>query len=382
MACFMQRLKFILRDIPTTLLIITGFMLSYFVTINGINMMNNITNEMKKSNQRLYENESRFLVDFMIPTEYMVADEPKFIARIDTFIDGFQPKNGNLIINNYSVIVGDNMECMFSDVVCVENEDLGLKLVSGRMPIQEDIDEKNNVVLLSTEYEKHTVQRDGKTQIRLNDIYYNVIGYYKTKVLTSERRDIILFKKTFSEKTMSNFLSDLFEIGYMNVIYGGNNIDINKEYSTLTGIVKRYNYIVGEDIFKEGDTSFEKRTKFNKMFLGVLFGFTLINCIVISSLWIQKRYKELVIRKTFGYDIKQIICLLVKDLFKYSLISYVLAIIIQLFYSGIWNNNFIKIEYFIQNSIYVIGSIVLVITVTMIIPLIKIRNEIPAKKLQ
>ena len=377
-----HRIKLFFRDMPTTLLIIIGFTLSYFIAINGIALINTISSEQGKKKQTTYENEQVFSVDFCVPETYFIKNEAMYIKRIHDFLDKFDTEIGNLAINDYVGFVGDSMIPTRTNVILAENEDLGIKIVSGRLPSEEEIRDKTNVALISKEYKKNTVEKNGATFIRINEFYFSVIGYFETDIVTEDRRDIILFRNTFSDELMNQFVINLFEFYNTNIIYGSNVQDISTAYQDLSKIVNQSGYRIGEDLFKGSDPYINKKEKFNKMFLGVLLIFCLINCAVISNVWIRRRFQELVIRKTMGYSMRQIIWMLAVDLFGYGIISCILAIISQLIYSKFLNENVLQMKYFVQNSIYILGVMLVVILITLVIPMIQIRNVIPKRKIR
>lgn len=374
-----ETIRVFFRDIPTTLLILVGLVLSYFVAINGISFMNTISYEQEKKNSSGYDNRMSFMVDFCIPPSYKAEDEGSYREKIATFVSEFETDTGNLIVNSYNVIMGDSMDGEYTKLFLSKNEKIKEKIISGRMPTEEEIESKSNVVLLSKEYKKYTVQKDGETQIRFGDTYFKVTGFFETNDTTQDRRNIILFKEAFSDKVINNFIMRIFEQGYMNIEYVVNNEEIlAQSYSKLLNIVKKNGFIVTEDLFADGDAVYNKKAKFNRMFLYILFLSSMINCMVISGVWIQKRFKELVVRKTMGYSMGQIIWLLAVDLFKYSILSLILAFTIQMIYSGILTGDKLRIRYFMQNSVYILGSMAIVIIGTLIIPLIKLKRVVPA----
>ena len=120
----------------------------------------------------------------------------------------------------------------------------------------------------------------------------------------------------------------------------------------------------------------------NKFFLYITFGFSLLNCVVISDIWFKRRYKVFVIKRTFGFDMWDIIVNLLKDLLLYCSMSTMIAFVAQILYSYVTGKNSIRIEYMVDNMISIAGSMVIIILITVAIPIIRIRRITPATQIR
>lgn len=372
-----QKCKLFFRDVPTTLLLIMGLTLTYIIVVNGVALMNTISIEQEKQLQDTYDNEKKFILNLNTPAK---NDNNKIYAdKLHNFMNEFSVDTGNLMFINYAVFMGDSMAGVYADVICSLNQDLQERLVSGRLPTEEEFASKENVVLLSKESKKYTVQKDGITQVRLGDTYYKVTGFFETNDISRDRADVILFKNAFSEEKMKEFEKDVLEWGYIGVCYGGENIGNSQK--VIENKIREYGYGIDEDAMKNGNKEYNKRAKLNKLFLVVLLVFCLINCMVISNVWIQRRFRELLIRHTMGYSMTQIAGVLMVDLAKYSLLSCIFAIILQSVFSLMSSGDMIMWKYLLRNTVYIIVSMAFVILATLAIPLIRIKKTVPSRKI-
>lgn len=374
-----QKCKLFFRDVPTTLLLILGFTLAFVIVVNGVALMNTISREQEKSLQDTYENEKKLFLYLNTPAKFENDNKKIYADKLHKFINEFNIETGNLMFINYTVFMGDSMAGVYAEVICSQNEDLRERLVSGRLPTEEEFASKENVVLLSRESEKHTIQKDGVTQVRLGDTYYKVTGFFETNDITSERADVIFFKNAFSEEKMKEFVNDVLEWGYIGVCYGGENIENSQKL--IESKIREYGYGIDEDAMKNGNKEYNKKAKLNQIFLAVLLVFCLINCMVISNVWIQRRFRELLIRHTMGYSMTQIAGMLMFDLGKYCALSCIFAVILQSMFSMMFSGNMILREYLLKNTVFILISMAFVVMVTLAIPLVRIKKTVPSRKI-
>jgi hypothetical protein len=66
---------------------------------------------------------------------------------------------------------------------------------------------------------------------------------------------------------------------------------------------------------------------YNDIFVGVSLFFSLINCCVVSLMWIRRRNRELKIRMVYGYSRMDNLLLLTKDMIKNAAIALVIAVV-------------------------------------------------------
>ena len=119
-----------------------------------------------------------------------------------------------------------------------------------------------------------------------------------------------------------------------------------------------------------------KRTK--KQVLMYLF--SLVNCVIVSGYWINRRKYEIAIRKIFGYTNKEITMLLAKELFAIVLFSFLVSIVVQLLLGSIYNSITDSLFTFNYINLFV-GLIFVVITtiITVVVPARMVVKMQPAE---
>lgn len=375
----MSKCKLFFRNIYIVILLIAGLALSYFIVINGVALINTISDEQSKSSKEHSDNEKQIICYTGYNGVMSQEESVKYENRVIDFYKSLHVDSGKLFIEGYGISIAKAQILKNAQIVWTENTDFDKKLVSGRIPNDDEIYNKSNVVLISKEMQKYTVKREQSTQILLNNTYYTVIGVYETNDISELRSDVCFFKSTFSSKQLQEVANYLLKSGRCALRYCEDNTD--NGYNGLINDIRKNGFDVDEDGINEVSSIYNKKAKLNKAFMMVLFVFCLINCMVISNVWVQSRMRELVIRKTMGYSMFQIEKLLVFDLIKYSIVAFISAFIMQITFTFITSGNTLKLQYFGKNTIYILLSMALVIVISLIIPLIKIKNTIPARKI-
>lgn len=375
----MSKCKLFFRNIYIVILLIAGLALSYFIVINGVALINTISDEQDKSAKEHSDNEKQIICYTGYNGVMSQEESVKYENRVIDFYTSLHVDSGKLFIEGYGISIGKSQILKNAEIVWTENTDFDKNLVSGRIPNDDEIYNKSNVVLISKEMKKYTVKREQSTQILLNNTYYTVIGVYETNDISELRADVCFFKSTFSSEQLKEVANYLLKSGRCAIRYCEYNTD--NGYNGLIGNIRKNGFEVDENGISEVSSTYNKKAKLNKTFMIVLFVFCLINCMVISNVWVQSRIRELVIRKTMGYSMFQIEKLLVFDLIKYSIVAFISAFIMQITFTFITSGNTLKLQHFGKNTIYILLSMALVIVISLIIPLIKIKNTIPARKI-
>jgi len=82
---------------------------------------------------------------------------------------------------------------------------------------------------------------------------------------------------------------------------------------------------------------------------------------LISDLWIERRKKEIAIRKAFGYKTSNLFTLLFKDFAVISIPAVVLAFIFQITYQIVFKEKFLLDVYFLYKTAAISGGILFIV---------------------
>lgn len=374
------RCKLFFRNKSMTTLLIVGLVVSYFIVINGVAMLAEIAEEQRKSNREEYEHERKFILEKYTPMNSdSFTDESEYMENckknFENIIRTLETEKGNLMLKGHAVFVGDSLKGVYADVIYSLEDTLNKKIVHGRMPTEEERTDGENVVLVSTDMEKYITKKDGMEQISIGHKVCKVTGIFETNDISSTRADVVMFMDTYTEEEISELAEENWNIV---VSYSG---DITEnDYQDLLQKIENQGGFIDENIENE-DKENTVRVTFHKIFMIILFLFSIINCMAISNVWINSRFRELIIRKTIGYSMGQVVELLVCDLLRYSVISMILATILQKLTNSMLIQSRWTIEYSMKNTVLLVTALLAVIAISLILPLIKMKRLLPAKKI-
>lgn len=363
------------RDYPLTILLIVCFTLALVIAVNGISIITNVSEMQKKARIGLYDKESDFLIDFEgSDFSYEISKEKK----IENLIDDIANIQGNIILTQCSpFILGDSMgNGHGSNVICSEKTVIGEKVIEGAMPESEQIKSDEPVCLLNMDNKRYVKEIDGQDMVRCDSEYYKVLGYFISDSVSEARPDGVYFLKNFSADKKKNFYNWLSISGYVGLqIFNDNNGETGKK---VCDIVYKHGFKIDTESQKYGLEPYYRKAKINKLFSVILFVFCLMSCMIVSNLWIIRRKKEIIIRKTMGYGDIKIVKQIALNLLMYGFVSIILAVIIQSMISlTLLSSESIDL-FNLNNIVLTLCSMIIVTFASIIVPVVRLRRMLPA----
>ena len=254
-------------------------------------------------------------------------------------------------MNPYNIFVSDN----FIDVLDVD-------LVDGRFFDASLVSDTSSVVV-NEAFVKNTNWESviGKRVSRGGDSRFNIIGVVKDFHFHSLRTNIRPLLMRYSPNSVDEFGG----YNYMLVSVNGNyNSVLKKIESTWQEQVPSapFEYQFLDDSF---NSLYDSERKFSELFtmfavLAILIGS--LGMLALAAFVIERRIKEIAIRKVMGASIFQITSILLIDFTKLVLIGGVIALPIAYFLGNEWMNNF-QFRANLELYIYIL-PIFLVITIS------------------
>lgn len=99
---------------------------------------------------------------------------------------------------------------------------------------------------------------------------------------------------------------------------------------------------------------------------------------IVSNLWIIRRKKEIIIRKTMGYGDIKIVKQIALNLLMYGFVSIILAVIIQSMISlTLLSSESIDL-FNLNNIVLTLCSMIIVTFASIIVPVVRLRRMLPA----
>lgn len=387
------------RDMQTSLLLIVGLILSCFVSMNVLAMENNVRNKLDKKNRIEYKFNKEIDANLLYAGQWYEFDSPEEseefylseeeLGQIFDKLTKITNKsdNGILFTKGYHSFVGTGVFSVCTYVVHNAMEEIRHDFVWGRGITKEEAKRGDKVAIVSTALNPYLKQKDDRKYISINATDYEVVGIYENQDVLENcyRMDMCIFYSSMDELTKKAYFKDQESNIFVQYSSNADNNDNNKKiYGEMREILKSYGLHEEEDIIEQenDDSLISAKLKMNKFFLYITFGFSLLNCVVISDIWIKRRYKEFVIKRTFGFDMWDIIVNLLKDLLLYCSMATMIAFVAQILYSYVTGKNSIRIEYMVDNMISIAGCMVIIILITVAIPIIRIRRITPATQIR
>lgn len=143
--------------------------------------------------------------------------------------------------------------------------------------------------------------------------------------------------------------------------------DVTEAYSTIRENAERILPSANVRGFKTSseESVFQSAVSFDNMISAGLFLFALINTIIISYYWVTVRRREIVVRKAFGAGDLRVTGLVTGELMRLIGLSAVLAVVTQIVIWSVGGN-----EIGLENSIFLVGGMLLAITLAVIVSLV------------
>lgn len=370
-----ERYHHLIHDRLASTLMIVTLTLSFLVVLNVIKIQNEQKIGEHQLEQERYLSEKVYRYDFG-------DEEPETNMKIDVL----DIHVGNVIITSEYNQIGDADYYAPMDIVVAYNEPLVEKLQEGRYPTETEIMHQRRCVVIGTGLLRFT-KKDGKERVlSIDGMDYEVLGILKD-VTGNEMDDrMIVFYDALAERTKARFDKRLEESIDTNILYGSNKGTLEESqvlenwlYQTVD---KKYFSMVGEDELEDIEYSYEAvnmMREYNKYTLYAMFAFCMCACFLVSSVWIKRRRKEMVVRKALGSSFLKVTGILIKDLgimIGISIIMDVVFLSMQILVTG---NNWIRQDYITDNIQNIGMAVAIILFVTMIRPLYIVATISPAE---
>ena len=325
----MSIIKKFLRDISSSLLMIAGYSLLFFIAFNGIYLINRMSEKQPDTVIGNYMYSANYRItrcNVKSEDGYQEFDGDKNIQYV---LSALEANEGNSLLNMQGVVKGAAKSHTVS-VMLSWNEPCSRPLKSGSYPDFDAIDDDKAAVI--GEYFQEFVERDhGKEYINVNGENYLVTGVFRATTDDGMDSSLVMFYDEFDSNVKEDVASQLYS-NYMEIILCGNSGNgayienvINKISENLFYDVKtmQANSIQGIQIII---------SRIKNVIMIMIILFCIINSLAITNLWLRRRQPEIAIRKACGYSNVQVIKLIILDMLKLIGVAVVLAVVIELGY--------------------------------------------------
>ncbi len=328
-----------------------GFIISFICFFNGMNLRRLIVNEKKEEKKYRYKSEQN--IDYYNPYgEY-------------TTLDVLKSDEGNIILRDIWLYRNNADATGLTEVICTQNEPLNYPVIEGKLP---ESDEEVTVptIILGIKLKEETNKINGHYFYTIENVRYRVCAF-----VGSDRSDIFDYKVILYAKTMHRSIWEKIntQSGAAGMI-GSNKTSVNT-------IVKELNELASEQwegvqitVSAIQSENAVVNSMDDSVFYYIILTFCVINMMLISEYWIKERYKDIAVRKMFGYANRKIVLFLYRELIKYAFIAVMIACGIQTILT-VFIDEYLLL-YFSQIGYYLIISLIFILlscAVLMIYPL-------------
>jgi len=294
----------------------------------------------------------------------------------------------SVYINEVYLSIGENNLEIPTDVVIGYEGSWYKNLIYGEYPSVADFNHGKTGVFIGTSLESYIHIVDGKGNIWIEDRYFPVLGEFENCSATGiDNSLVILYPKKAVDKNSKIIkrIADLLNNDDFSIAVGSESSDFMSICNSM--IDEFYNsdvlYVGEPGILTSISNEKKKNTKslsdflYNIktfiLFIMILLG--IVNCILITKMWVVKNMQSLAIMRTYGMSNVQIILRILPDYAKMVCVSLVISvfisIIIKLFTGNI--NALLNISPF---SIVMLSSLVLFVIILSLISVLAFLRRI------
>lgn len=364
-----------LKDPVVTVLLMISFILSFFLVLNGLHMYQNIKTITTQKQEEKYVHQ--YALTYYPPSEYTESEKKE--EEFTGFIPYLECEHGNITLHGLYGIIGEAYQEYPLEIVLASKETIKYKMAWG------EVSWEPYTVVIDKTMESECIKKEDGLYISIEEEWYKVTGEFNDSPELGEDSHVLLTYDSISRELVKTIYKNLSQIGFSyQIIYETDGNLEKKDISKLEQWAEQWlseGLEIGEIVGEEDEVKEVVSTTARNMALTivkVLFCFSILNCMVVTDLWVKRRKREFIIRKAFGENNLQIMKHLFKDLGVFAGTSCVLVLILEMIFYQIRGEKFMDLNNFLFNIISVFGIICIIIVVTLILPMRKIMKIEPA----
>lgn len=371
------------RDKWMNVLLMLALGISFFLTLNGLQTMNEI--QAVYENQRQQQKHEKYTAVFDL-TENNVEEETE--PREKDFFGNIPCNYSNIILSGIVISVRGTSQYQSLQICLKENETPKYQLEYGKY------NDNPGHVVIEKSLLKWTEEREDGTYICIENEWYKVTGVYARSILEEQlgERPLILISYTAMSKSLKEMVYQWVSgtgsgAGYELCLESNQNKErVEKDVENLQTFIHTWlneNETLEKTELSESEmtaqNNMENYQKMSQNITAALLGFSLLNCVIIIRLWIQRRRKEFVIRKTFGEGNGRILLHVAAELAKLTLSASFIVWILEYGYYKMSGMAFMQGMPMLYNFARLFLIMVFFMILLLIIPIINIIRLQPAE---
>lgn len=389
-----QKMIKMMRDIPSSFLLMTGFCLTMLVTLVScelIDKLMGITDKTKDSNCQKYYvsySHSERIIEEQGELTYMYVDDSSQKIYFDEIYDIFKENKLNFGISNF-VYIGEGQEIQrLATYIYTFDDTYPFTLEKKSSWKQND----EPAVVIGESIKEYTEKLDGREYLYMNGRYYQVAGVLVNTGTGGYDSTIYILGDGNHLKDDYEDVEEAFQIDIWGgadaqmLVYGTNETTAVALNHVKEECEKKFPLTISvsttETVETEKGLTNLIYENLNKIFMPLLFVFCINGCYSISYLWIKVRKYDIAVKYTFGYSHGQIYLSIIKEMCPLIGISVVLAVLLKFAYDLLIGSSVIFSNAILYHIAVIAGSVMVTLLVTSVGAYRYSKKIIPAEVLK
>lgn len=295
--------------LSSTLMII-GIAISFICFFNCVNLYHLLAMERKEEREYQYHSQ--------MSMQYLNMGE-------DVILGDFLISDKGILRMRDVLLFRDQVDAPgLTDILLCQNEPLNYPVLEGKLPeTDEDITEPT--VILGHKQLENAVLENGNYYYELEGIRCRVCA-----VLGSENSQLFDYNIILYYKGMEETLHSVVDrVSTADIMIESN---LNQAETVFETLMRQVNENT-KHIMVSGNSSAmvaERGVAEDSSYYLVIFLFCFVNIVFVSEYWIRRRFREIAVRKIFGYSDRKIYGLLYRDMVINVSIAVLIAVVVQI----------------------------------------------------
>lgn len=367
----MNIIQRIFREKGTSIIFTLGLAVSCFILINVSVLVSKINIHNKVYNN--YEN----IIGFDIWYSEFIYAEPQEDASelsLSNYLEKIICKMSETTIGNAfldtRINVNNRSEQFTATIVVKTNEELNIKCIN-----EYNADIINGIIVGESMLDY--AQNNGNNMtLNIGGNVMPIVGVQENNMSGGVDTSIYIFWENCDE-AVKKYLSYISANERLHGAYKSMS-DISIEYNNFKTYAENLGFNVkAEDAEYYGDYNNYLYVSYNVIFMAGSLIFSILNCFVVSNLWLTGRRTELAIRKAYGYSMGQIAGLIFVDIAKLCIPAFVTAVVLQIIYNYFCGESLLNGEVMLKMLIVMLGMLLItLITLIHLLDIIRRKSTV------
>lgn len=395
-----------IRDKEAFILFVAGTSLSFFIVINGVQLLNAWFTQMTMGMEEQGFQNSAVLTMFEVDREYLESLEGSMDA--DLYQENFQKQyqeqkekasillnvlaeqEGDAVIYLWDVYlsIGANAESQPVNVILSGREDWYRSLETGAYPPAADGQGKGRQAVISEAAKKYVELREGRQVIQIEGEDYQVLGVFKNYQISEGDVEICIYydpREKIAQAVRHRLAAMATMPSEIHICVGSSQEEVGELAEELKAELEEALDVpisLSEYEARSGNGMDKFYARIKATVLIVVFLVSLLNVRQITRLWITRKKQELVIQKTFGMEDGQITGRLLRELLQMLACTFAVFFCLDGIYNWALQKGGAEWRLVLQNGGLLLGAFLIIIAVTLIPVLQGVRQVVPAQGLR